>query len=178
MGAVTGAQDFLKTVANAKINPPMDPRIARPAACSGERDVRFQAQAAVPIAKINNSPVLLTVPVRVIVSPRAMPSPRKVLSFSVGFEVRIRFAIRALLEQTIVTSRPLWMIFSVLARLPQFFPEFSDIQPPRQAGQGRTQRRLRRESVVRYVFRQRSSRFRRHTLRRRPTIRDSSIILA
>src|SRR5215510_4526458 len=109
MGAVTGAQDFLKTVANAKINPPMDPRIARPAACSGERDVRFQAQAAVPIAKINNSPVLLTVPVRVIVLPRAMPSLRKVLSFNVGFEVRIRFAIRALLEQTIVASAPLWM---------------------------------------------------------------------
>src|SRR5215813_10923195 len=124
MGAVTGAQDFLKTVANAKINPPMDPRIARPAACSGERDVRFQAQAAVPIAKISNNPVLLTVPVRVMVSPRAMPSPRKVLSFNVGFEVRIRFAIRALLEPTIVASAPLWMISVDLPDYRNFFQSF------------------------------------------------------
>src|SRR5215472_17943539 len=93
-----GAHDFLKTVTRAKISPPIAPRIARPAACSGERVVRFQAQAAVPIAQTSSNPVLLTVPVKVMASPRAMPSPRKVPSFNVGFDVRIRSAIRALLQ--------------------------------------------------------------------------------
>src|SRR5215472_8466922 len=53
-----------------------------------------------------------------------MPSPRKVLSFNVGFEVRIRFAIRALLEPTIVTSAPLWMISVDLRDYRNFFQSF------------------------------------------------------
>src|SRR5215469_219528 len=121
IGAVTGDQDFLKTVTRATTSPPIAPRIASPAACSGECVVAFQDHAALAMAKINKSPVLFTVPVSVMVSPRATPSPRKVLSFNVGLEVLIRLAIRTLLG-FIVTSTvppprdPDWITCDFLAR--------------------------------------------------------------
>src|SRR5512146_2856635 len=93
MGAVTGDHSFLKIVTSATTNPPIAPTTARPAAVSGERVSRFHDHAAVAIAHSRRMPVLLTVPERVMVSPRATPSPRKAVLLRAGFEVLIRFAI-------------------------------------------------------------------------------------
>src|SRR5947209_20360075 len=87
MGAVIGAHDFLKMVTMAAISPPIAPGSRSPTARSGEVVARFHDQAAVAMAQTSSSPVLLTVPLRVMVSPNAMPSPLNVLSFNAGFEV-------------------------------------------------------------------------------------------
>src|SRR5205085_12139914 len=91
-----GAQDFLKLVRNATIRPPIAPGITSPKARSGAVVLMFHVQAAVAMAHISSTPVLLTVPFNVMVSPNATPSPRNVLSFKAGLEVFIN-AMSALL---------------------------------------------------------------------------------
>src|SRR5205807_10023767 len=85
-----------KIVTNATIRPPMAPGITSPKARSGAVVLRFHVQAAVAIAQISSTPVLLIVPFKVMVWPNAAPSPRNVLSFKAGLEVFIN-AMNALL---------------------------------------------------------------------------------
>src|SRR5437660_6947037 len=99
MGAVTGAHDFLKMVTKAAISPPIKPGSSSPMARSGEVVATFHDQAAVAIAHISSKPVLLTVPLRVMVSPNATPSPLKVLSFNAGFEVFMSAILLSLFDQ-------------------------------------------------------------------------------
>src|SRR5260370_40858914 len=80
-------------VTSATMKPPKTPPIihGRAAPGTGECD-KPQVHAAVATTQSNNMPVLLTVPCRVIASPKAT-WPLKAFSLSVGLHVRIRFAM-------------------------------------------------------------------------------------
>src|ERR1700676_2876460 len=84
-------------VTRATTKPPNTPPIiqGRAAPGSGECD-NPQVHAAVAMTNSKSSPVLLTVPCRVIASPYAT-WPLNAFSLSAGFDVRIRFAIGEIL---------------------------------------------------------------------------------
>src|SRR5690606_4099229 len=97
-GAVTGDHSFLKMVTSASMKPPMAPPhmyTAKPGAGNPSAPrAWFHANAAVRTVSSSRQPVLLTVPLRVIVSPardttEPLPRSRKVDSFSAGLPLRM-----------------------------------------------------------------------------------------
>src|SRR6266436_1860692 len=93
MGAVNGAQFCLKMVTSATMKPPKTPPIIHGMAAPGAGECdNPHVQAAVATTQSCSRPVLLTVPCRVIASPKAT-WPLNAFSLSAGLDVRIRLAI-------------------------------------------------------------------------------------
>src|SRR3972149_3355378 len=93
MGAVSGAQVFLKAVTMPKMRPPMRPPHIQGITAAGFALVRymFQVQDAVRTVSNKRIPVLFTVPWSVMASPRGTAGARsvKVLALSAGLPLRI-----------------------------------------------------------------------------------------
>src|SRR4029077_7990748 len=88
-GAVIGAQLRLKIVTSAVTIPPSNPPIIHGIAACGVSECAIpHVQAAVATTHSSRTPVLFTVPCKVIASPPTATSPRKAFSFSAGLEVR------------------------------------------------------------------------------------------
>src|SRR5216684_7837180 len=80
-------------VTSATMKPPKTPPIIHGMAAPGAGECdNPHVQAAVATTQSRSRPVLLTVPCKVIASPKAA-CPLKAFSFSAGFDVRIRLAI-------------------------------------------------------------------------------------
>src|SRR6266478_3386488 len=100
-GAVIGAQLRLKMVTSAVTIPPNSPPIIHGMAAPGVSEcAKPQVHAAVATTHSSSSPVLFTVPCKVIASPPTATSPRKAFSFSAGFEVRNGLAMFNSLDRT------------------------------------------------------------------------------
>src|SRR5712664_2970568 len=100
-GAVIGAQLRLKIVTSAVTIPPSNPPTIHGMAAPGVSECAIpQVHAAVATTQSSNTPVLLTVPCKVIASPPTAISPRKAFSFSAGLEVRNRFTMFNSLDRT------------------------------------------------------------------------------
>src|SRR5258707_4618135 len=100
-GAVIGAQLRLKIVTSAVTIPPSNPPIIHGIAAPGVSECAIpQVQAAVATTQSSSSPVLFTVPCKVIASPPTATSPRQAFSFSAGLEVRNGLAMLAPLDVT------------------------------------------------------------------------------
>src|SRR5712664_4231441 len=102
-GAVIGAQLRLKIVTSAVTIPPSNPPIIHGRAAPGpdvSECAKPQVQAAVATTHSSSTPVLFTVPCKVIASPPTATSPRKAFSFSAGLEVRNGLAMFNSLDRT------------------------------------------------------------------------------
>src|SRR5882762_8791377 len=100
-GAVIGAQLLLNTVTTAVTRPPSNPPIIHGMAAPGVSEcAKPQVQAAVATTHSSSTPVLFTVPCKVIASPPTATSPRKAFSFSAGLEVRNGLAMFVSLDLT------------------------------------------------------------------------------
>src|SRR6266481_4059526 len=100
-GAVIGAQLRLKIVTSAVTIPPSNPPIIHGMAAPGVSEcAKPQVQAAVATTQSSSTPVLFTVPCKVIASPPTATSPRKAFSFSAGLEVRNGLAMFVSLDLT------------------------------------------------------------------------------
>src|SRR6266851_754450 len=100
-GAVIGAQLRLKIVTSAVTIPPSNPPIIHGIAAPGVSEcAKPQVQAAVATTHSSSTPVLFTVPCKVIASPPTATSPRKAFSFSAGLEVRNGLAMFVSLDLT------------------------------------------------------------------------------
>ncbi len=107
MGAVTGDHAFLNTVTKAQINPPNIPISIRGITSAISRDCmnRCHVQAAEAMAQMSRTPVLFTVPLRVMRSAASIRLPdglaarsRKVWSPSAGLDVFISAMILSIRE--------------------------------------------------------------------------------
>src|SRR6266481_10106880 len=88
-GAVIGAQLRLKIVTTAVTIPPSNPPIIHGTAAPGVSEcTKPHVHAAVATTHSSSTPVLFTVPCKVIASPPAATSPRNAFSLSAGLEVR------------------------------------------------------------------------------------------
>src|SRR5258707_11170410 len=100
-GAVIGAQLPLKIVTSAVTTPPSNPPTIHGMAAPGVSECAIpQVQAAVATTHSSRTPVLFTVPCKVIASPPTATSPRKAFSFSAGLEVRKGLAMFVSLDLT------------------------------------------------------------------------------
>src|SRR5208337_3961160 len=98
IGAVTGDHSFLNTVTMAQMNPPIKPPSISGATSARLRDWRKRCHVhqAVAIAQSSRTPVLFTVPLRVIRLVKSVTPPywlpersRNVLSLNAGLDVFI-----------------------------------------------------------------------------------------
>src|SRR6266852_4556762 len=100
-GAIIGAQLLLKIVTSAVTIPPSNPPIIHGTAACGVSECAIpHVQAAVATTHNSSSPVLFTVPCKVIASPPTATSPRNAFSFSAGLEVRNGLAMFVSLDLT------------------------------------------------------------------------------
>src|SRR6266852_7327939 len=100
-GAIIGAQLLLKIVTSAVTIPPSNPPIIHGTAAPGVSEcAKPHVHAAVATTHSSSTPVLFTVPCKVIASPPTATSPRKAFSFSAGLEVRNGLAMFAPLDVT------------------------------------------------------------------------------